>query len=444
MPLGLGLALPLRPGRPAGGGVPPPPDTTPPTGTVSINSGAPSTDTVAVTLTLSATDDYGVTEMRVANGADPSGATWQGYATTLPWTLTAGDGTKTVSVQYRDAANNVSTTATDTITLTTPDTTPPTGTVSINGGAASTDTTAVTLTLSASDNVGVTDMRIANGADPSGASWQPYATSLPWTLTAGDGTKTVSVQYRDAANNISTAATDTIDYAAPVAPIPTTGLVGWWDAADETSFSYGTGQAVAEWRDKSTKALHVGQSTAAARPVRSGTQNGKPTVVFSDTQFLSYNNEGSLLGGTLICTEAITVVQVLKVNAASSTGFTGAPLFITLVNLPRPLEYQNAMHYPINVATTAMATATTWSVWTLSATRALNGSEWRDGTALVAGTTNLNYAAIGEQKVHLGRRADGSVRFPGEAAEIIVYDRVLDTAERQQVESYLRAKWATP
>ena len=42
---------------------------------------------------------------------------WQGYATPSPWTLTAGDGVKTVYAQYRDGAGNVSGTYSDTIAL---------------------------------------------------------------------------------------------------------------------------------------------------------------------------------------------------------------------------------------------------------------------------------------------------------------------------------------
>ncbi|MBZ0155680.1 MAG: chitobiase/beta-hexosaminidase C-terminal domain-containing protein, partial [Alphaproteobacteria bacterium] len=84
-----------------------------------------------------------------------------------------------------------------------PDTTPPTGTISINGGAASTRSTAVTLTLSCSDNSsGCTQMQFSND----GTSWsaaEPYTTSKGWTLSPVDGTKTVQVKYKDATGNWS-------------------------------------------------------------------------------------------------------------------------------------------------------------------------------------------------------------------------------------------------
>lgn len=101
----------------------PPPDTTPPTGSVTINGGAPATNNATVTLTLSATDNVGaVAQMQFSN----DGATYtpaEAYATTKTWTLPAGDGLKTVYVKFKDAAGNWSTAASATITL---DTTPPT------------------------------------------------------------------------------------------------------------------------------------------------------------------------------------------------------------------------------------------------------------------------------------------------------------------------------
>ena len=43
------------------------------------------------------------------------------------------------------------------------------------------------------------------------SDWENYATSKPWNLSGGDGTKTVHVEYRDAAGNKSTPpATDSI------------------------------------------------------------------------------------------------------------------------------------------------------------------------------------------------------------------------------------------
>ena len=102
------------------------------------------------------------------------------------------------------------------------DITPPTNTsVSINAGAAKTSSTAVTLTLGA---VGASDMIIGNTSDFVGSSWVTYATSKAWTLTSGNGVKTVYAKFRDAASNVSAVVSDaiTLDSTAVVTPIPET------------------------------------------------------------------------------------------------------------------------------------------------------------------------------------------------------------------------------
>jgi hypothetical protein len=96
------------------------------------------------------------------------------------------------------------------------DTVVPKGTISINGGASSTSSRSVTLRLSASDPSpasGVASMRFRSGGTTTWSSWFDYSTSVPWTLTAGAGTKTVYVQYQDRAGNNSTTASDTIRFS---------------------------------------------------------------------------------------------------------------------------------------------------------------------------------------------------------------------------------------
>jgi hypothetical protein len=56
-------------------------------------------------------------------------------------------------------------------------------------------------------------MRFRNGGTTTWSSWVDYSTSHEWTLSAGAGTKTVYVQYRDRAGNLSAAASDTIRFS---------------------------------------------------------------------------------------------------------------------------------------------------------------------------------------------------------------------------------------
>jgi subtilisin-like proprotein convertase family protein len=98
------------------------------------------------------------------------------------------------------------------------DATPPVGTVSINSGAATTRTLTVGLTLAASDpapGTGVARMRFSND-NRTFSAVEPFSAIKSWTLSAGQGTKTVFVQYADNAGKVSTVADNIVlDSVAP-------------------------------------------------------------------------------------------------------------------------------------------------------------------------------------------------------------------------------------
>ena len=100
------------------------------------------------------------------------------------------------------------------------DGTPPSATISINNGATYTTTTSVTLSLTYSDGgSGVDKCRYKNSGG-SWTSWQACTPTKAWTLTSGDGTKTVYYRVRDKAGNIrqvyDTIILDTTNPPAPV------------------------------------------------------------------------------------------------------------------------------------------------------------------------------------------------------------------------------------
>ncbi len=99
-------------------------DSSPPSGTISINSGAAYTKSASVTLNLSATNPTPgdpVLDMRFSSDGTTYGP-WVHYAASAPYTLATGDGPKTVFVEFRNGAGAVSAPASHSITL---DTTPP-------------------------------------------------------------------------------------------------------------------------------------------------------------------------------------------------------------------------------------------------------------------------------------------------------------------------------
>ena len=148
-------------------------------------------------------------------------------SSTAPFTRTVIDGSNNsigAQTQVKDGVTYVFTgwsdgkaashniTATDGASYTatfTADATGPTGTVSINGGAATTTALQVTLSVPATDALtGVAAVRLSDD----GSTWvtRAYAASQAWTLPAVGGTRTVYVQWRDGAGNWSSTASDSI------------------------------------------------------------------------------------------------------------------------------------------------------------------------------------------------------------------------------------------
>jgi len=211
-------------------------DKTAPTGSIAINNDAVYATSTSVTLTLTAVDvTSGVYKVRFSNDGVWDTEPWEIPSPTKTWTLTLGDGTKTVYYQIRDNAGLVSITYSDTIVL---DITPPTGSVTIAKGAIYTNSTSVTLTLSAEDATsGIAQMRFSND-NATWTPWEAYSTSKAWVLITGDGTKTVYVQFKDNAGLISQSFFDVIilDTARPATTISLSGVLGnnGWFTSDVT------------------------------------------------------------------------------------------------------------------------------------------------------------------------------------------------------------------
>ena len=169
-----------------------------------------------VNLAAAASDNVGVvgvkflldgnTTIGAEDTTSPYGVSWN--------TTTVSNGTHTLAAQARDAANNVATS------------TASHGHGRQSGtdwhgrhqrGSAATNSKTVTLALTATDAVtSVTQMRFSNNGT-SFSTAEAFAPTKTWTLSNGAGTKTVYAQFRDAAGNWSTAATNTIvlDTTAP-------------------------------------------------------------------------------------------------------------------------------------------------------------------------------------------------------------------------------------
>ena len=193
------------------------PNAAPPTpvlGGIFINANLPSTNNRAVTLTLTATRTVGPAVVRMRFSDDGAHWTaWEPIAATRNHTLPGTDGYKTVRVQYMDRDGIRSAVFSDYIRL---DTTPPTGGIVINNGAAVSVSPSVTLGLNWSDGAGsgVTRMRFSDdGAH--WTAWEALAVTAVHTLAPPNGYHTVRVQFLDAVGNYSPIYSDYINLQVP-------------------------------------------------------------------------------------------------------------------------------------------------------------------------------------------------------------------------------------
>ncbi len=397
-------------------------DTTPPNGTILVNGGATSTAQTAVTLTLTATDNAsGVAQMRFSNDGI-NFSTPLAFATTATWTLTSGDGNKAVSAQFRDGAGNWSTTVTANIVLSTPppvDATPPTGTIKINGGAAATTQTAVTLALTATDNAsGVAQMRFSND----GVTFStpvPFVTTTAWVLASGNGTKTVSVQFRDGAGNWSSAFVASIVLAVGAPP---SGLVAAY------GFNEGTGTRAAD-ASGNNLAGTVSNATWAV-----GRFGGALKFSGQSTSRVTVASSPLLQFSTAFTLEAWVNPQVAQQSEP------------TLIAKEIPGNLQYVLYakglgvgpnvYTLsggNYQTAAAASTIPANTWThLAATYNGNTLSIYVNGVLTSSNTVSGSLATGSGSLRIGNNAIfGSEGYSGLIDEVRIYNRALSAAEIQ-------------
>lgn len=169
---------------------------------LSINNDATNTNQREVTLRFVCSSTLLVQDVRYAN-EDLVWNEWETFSRSRTWSLTEGDGIKTVHYQCRTADGAITETS-DTVFL---DTVMPEATVTINGGAAATNSPTLTLTLTCSDPAPASGVWSVQYLDDTGKTspWESFKSQRIWTLGPfADGTRAVWYKCRDAAGNIRT------------------------------------------------------------------------------------------------------------------------------------------------------------------------------------------------------------------------------------------------
>lgn len=182
-------------------------DVKPPSGTMRINGGATITNNRTLSVNLTASDITSGVEGVCLKETKLSCLPGEfiPFAAQVPFQLQdSPEGKKTVYATLRDRAGKLSKPLKGKITV---DTTPPDGTLVINGDKPTTPTTAVTLKLKA---LKAAQMQLSFDGGATWGAWEKFVSSKKVVLLAS-GLQTVGARFMDAAGNVSSASFDSIE-----------------------------------------------------------------------------------------------------------------------------------------------------------------------------------------------------------------------------------------
>ncbi len=209
------------------------------------------------------------------------------------------------------------------------------------------------------------------------------------------------------------------------------GLVMWMDAADDTTFSYSSGTTVSQWRDKSGFNYHMTPVTAG--PTRNAFLNSRKVIACTTSQQI-WNSSINLSTSayTIFCVTRLSGTTPSRVLSTQYSATAGGNWLLghwgghyNQYYAEGWVQYQG---YPAD---------NTWRMymgdWSGSSTDLAN--LYSNGTAI---TTNSNGANAGPLGLGINISSEVSTC---EAAEIIVFNKLLSTKERNLIHTYLGQKW---
>lgn len=413
-------------------------DTTAPIGTISANSGVSYTNSTTVTLNLSATDSVGVTGYYISESLSYPSASASGwtsvtsttsYSANISYSLSGSEGSKTIYVWYKDAAGNVSSTASATITL---DTTVPTVTISSPTSSSTYTTTASTISLggSASDSSsGISSVmwsnnRGGNGTATGTASWSVSGISLSSggnviTVTATDGagntgTDTLQVTY-GTSSTVSVPVVST-GSASNVSTSSAT-LGGTVNANGGTTtvwFNYGISSG--SYTGTSTTQTVTGSSNTAVSIGISGLSSGTNyyyRIAAQNSAGTSYGSEASFT------TSTVNVTPTPPPSASDTTAPANASITINDGE-----SYTNSTTVTVTLSATDNVGVTGYYLSTSSSTPAATASGWNSvsSTTSYSGSASYPLASGDGNKTIYAWFKDAAGNISSAASDSIILD----------------------
>lgn len=226
------------------------------------------------------------------------------------------------------------------------------------------------------------------------------------------------------------------------------GLLLWLDAADDSTFSYSSGNIVSQWRDKSGNNFHANQSVVGNQPSRSTFNNSRKSVNFVssgvDYLLVSANSNLALPGDAsiFIVYKPATQTTAYAVLIDNYHGQGGAKGFvIQRVATNSQFYYGNGNGSGFVDTSASPWTYTDNVIQLLSLNKASStGTPYISGTAQTSRTVHAN-TVQDTTGLAIGTWGLGGREYNGDMCEILIFNRSLSSTEMKQVHTYLGQKW---
>lgn len=224
-----------------------------------------------------------------------------------------------------------------------------------------------------------------------------------------------------------------IAYPNAITFLPTmlSGTILWLDAADTSAFTGGS-----TWTDKSGTSNHGinGTPGSSAMPTTTTWSNGRRAARFVTASKNSVKTTNTI-------PNYVTYFIVARIEAAVGYGF----FMINNLDGQRQIV-MNTTSFPVGVYFAPGGTALLTGSFAQSERFVVCGTVTA-GSAIGYGNgvqtaTNNSPSASGSSQNYFGSANGDAGYLTIDIGEIIIYNRILNTIERQQIEGYLAWKWA--
>ena len=226
-------------------------------------------------------------------------------------------------------------------------------------------------------------------------------------------------------------------------PLNISGLQLWLDSKNYSSLTFDSSNNVTQWNDQS------GYGRNGTNYCNTNLKVGYNTTAFNNLPAITFNSSGAgiacpMPAGT--CSTGLTAFVMFK----SAGNFTGNPGLVArdrdvnLLGSPFTMLFstggyignginQTQFTSPLNVSTNTNLNLFLFTVNPVSYIQYLNGSLIYNFGVTYYGDTATQF--------YIGTRSGGYPTFSGAISEVIVYNSVLSTENRQIMEGYLAWKW---